>query len=150
MGSDVKIPKGCTAGLDTMVFIYSLDSHPEFGEVADAILARIERGELKAVASSLLFAELLPHKFARNDAVRARAIARELENMPNLAIMPLTNEVSVEAARLRATYGLRTPDAVHAATAMGAGAQGIVTNDGTLKRLTSEGLDVWMLDELTC
>ena len=57
--------------------------------------------------------------------------------------------LTVDAARLRATYNLRTPDAIHVATALVGKADGIVTNDRRWRRLSREGLKIWMIDELT-
>lgn len=67
----------------------------------------------------------------------------------NIGVQPPDVSISLEAARLRATYNLRTPDALHAATALVAKADGIVTNDKRFKRLSREGLKIWMIDELT-
>ena len=41
------------------------------------------------------------------------------------------------AAALRAEHGLRTPDAIHVATAIKSGASAIVTNDASWRRLPS-------------
>jgi len=54
----------------------------------------------------------------------------------------------MEAARLRADHGLRTPDAIHGATAIVTQATGILTNDKWLKALTHEGLSAWLFDTL--
>ncbi len=39
------------------------------------------------------------------------------------------------AARMRALYGLKTPDALQAATAVRSGATAFITNDAGLKRM---------------
>jgi predicted nucleic acid-binding protein len=66
----------------------------------------------------------------------------------NLEVIPLTTEISMEAARVRAAYGLRTPDAIHGATAIIAQVSGILTNDKRLEVLTQEGLSIWLFDRL--
>ena len=53
------IPDGQTVLLATMALIYFLEGHERHGPVAEDILKRIERGKLKGVVSSLVFAELL-------------------------------------------------------------------------------------------
>jgi predicted nucleic acid-binding protein len=56
------------------------------------------------------------------------------------------NEMEQRAAELRATHGLRTPDAIQLATAMDAGAAALLTNDTRLR--TVAGLEVLILAEL--
>jgi predicted nucleic acid-binding protein len=51
------------------------------------------------------------------------------------------------AARLRAQYNLRTPDALHVATARNEGAEWLVTNDHRLRRVEAEGIRVWLFDD---
>jgi len=46
---------------------------------------------------------------------------------------------------LRVAYGLKTPDAIHMATALLNGAQAFVTNDAGLKRVNE--LDVLVLED---
>ena len=53
----------------------------------------------------------------------------------------------MEAARLRARYGLRTPDAIHGATALLGQADGILTNDKNFNHLANEGLSIWLFDQ---
>jgi predicted nucleic acid-binding protein len=62
-------------------------------------------------------------------------------------VRDLTADISAEAARLRAQYGLRTPDAIHGATALAGGADGILTNDTGLTCLRAENLRIWLFDE---
>ncbi len=57
-------------------------------------------------------------------------------------MLALSAEMGMEAARLRAQHGLRTPDAIHAATALAGQADGILTNDRALTCLEAEGLQV--------
>jgi len=43
----------------------------------------------------------------------------------------------------RVAHGLRTPDAIHAAMALVSEADGMLTDDRRLRRLESEGIEVW-------
>jgi predicted nucleic acid-binding protein len=49
--------------------------------------------------------------------------------------MPLDAELAVEAARVRAAYRLKLPDAIQVATAIRAGAAALVTHDRALRRV---------------
>ncbi len=68
-----------------------------------------------------------------------------LTSFPNLEIAPLTPAIASLAARLRAQFGARTPDAIHLATAICHKAAGFITNDKGFQRMESE-LNIWMMD----
>lgn len=74
-----------------------------------------------------------------------RTLKRVLENFPNLDIQDLTPGIATEAARLRARFGLRSPDAIHAATALAAGAGHLVTNDRDFLKV-EPGVEVLLLE----
>jgi predicted nucleic acid-binding protein len=61
-------------------------------------------------------------------------------------LLPITQSILRESARLRATTKLKTPDAIHAATAMSAGIALFVTNDPNFKNVAS--LPVVVLKDL--
>jgi predicted nucleic acid-binding protein len=66
--------------------------------------------------------------------------------MTDIHLMPITTSVAERAAQLRAQYNLRTPDALHVASALEAACDAFLTNDLGLKRVTE--LRVLVLDEL--
>ena len=63
-----------------------------------------------------------------------------------MRLIPVTFEIADKAAQLRAQYNLRTPDALHIASAIESGCQALLTNDLGIKRVTE--LRVLVLDEL--
>ena len=142
------IGDGKTILLDTVALIYFLEAHERYGPLAESVLRRIERGELRGVISSLVFAELLVPLYRAGDKTAASGLISRLSGFANLTIHELDAGTSAIAARLRAEYGLRTPDAIHAATALSAKADGILTNDRQLRRLDKENLTIWLFDDL--
>jgi len=146
MGS--MIPKGSRILLDTVALIYFLEENERYSKSAEKIFSRIESGQLQGVMASLVFAELLVPLYRSGDPQAATGLSNRLQNFRNLEIVPLTMQISMEAARLRADYGLPTPDAIHAATAITTQTFGILTNDKRLKVLTREGLSIWLFDTL--
>jgi predicted nucleic acid-binding protein len=60
-------------------------------------------------------------------------------------LVPITRTVLERALSLRATYRIRTPDAIHAATALLAGCALFVTNDPVFRRIRQ--LPVAVLDD---
>lgn len=131
--------------LDTVILIYFLEQHPVYYQTTRQIFQRIESGQLSAVMASLVFAELLVPAYRSEEEERAVKLIRTLSNFPHLEIIPLTTEIAADAARLRARYNIRTPDAIHAATAITSEAEGLITNDQGLVRLGTE-LKIWLLD----
>ena len=70
-----------------------------------------------------------------------------LRNYPNLSIIDVGFEVSDIAARLRAKYSIKTPDAIILASAIYMKADYIVTNDIRLKGVCEkEGIPIYKLD----
>ena len=143
--SPVDLPRGSTAALDTVALVYFLERHPEHYATASSILKRIEEGVIAGVISSLVFAELLVPAYRAGDNSRAGSVLRLLTSFPNLKVLDITPEIAAEAARLRAQYGLRTPDAIHAATALAAGADLLVTNDRDFLKVGPE-ISVWWFE----
>jgi predicted nucleic acid-binding protein len=90
--------------------------------------------------------ELLVPSYRDHDERRVDEFYGLLSTYPNLRWIAPDLETADLAARLRAAYRLRTPDALQAATAIQANATGLVTNDPVLARV--DELDVAVLDQL--
>lgn len=144
--SSENLPDNQHYALDTVTLIYFLEQHPAHYQTAKNIFKKIEDGKISAVISTLVFAELLVPAFRTNENKRAEKIIYILSNFPNLKIVPLTAEISTVAAQLRAIHGLRTPDAIHAATALESKTKGIITNDKDFQKIASPHFSVWLFD----
>ena len=142
------IPLGSRVLVDTVALIYFLERNGKYTKIADDIFTDIESGKLQGVVTNLIFAELLVPLYRAGDYRAAAGLSHRLLNFRNLEVVPLTTEISMEAARLRADYSLRTPDAIHGATAIVSAASGILTNDVKFKALGREGLSIWLFDTL--
>jgi predicted nucleic acid-binding protein len=120
-------------GLDSSAFIYLYESHPLYYPVIRQVFARMDTGSLRAVTSlvTLLEVTVLPIRQKRQDLVDI--YSKVILNAPNLSALPLSVPITQKAAELRATYNLRTPDAIQIATAIVAGAQAFISNDFRLQ-----------------
>ena len=129
--------------LDTNVFIYYLQKHPKFGPVVHeyfhSILAK--RGEF--ITSNITLIEVLA--FSSTD-FSADYLKRKLLDIDSLKIVPLSNEIAIEAAKIRREYQFSLPDAVQLATAVLNQAQVFITNDKNLKRFKK--LKVQLISEI--
>jgi predicted nucleic acid-binding protein len=138
--------KGSAVGLDTAPLIYFIERHATYLPILRPFFAAAEKQEFQLVTSLVTLIEVLiqPLRAGRHELVRE--YRNILFGSPNLKTLPLTLEVAEEAARLRAAHNLRTPDAIHVATAKAAGASWFLTNDVDL--LSVPGLSVLVLDKL--
>jgi predicted nucleic acid-binding protein len=132
--------------LDTSVFIYQLEANARYLALADVVFAWVERAGREAVTSTITMTELLVPSYRDHDERRVDEFYGLLSTYPNLRWIAPDLETADLAARLRAAYRLRTPDALQAATAIQANATGLVTNDPVLARV--DELDVAVLDQL--
>ncbi|GAB6043256.1 type II toxin-antitoxin system VapC family toxin [Endothiovibrio diazotrophicus] len=130
-----EIPSGETVALDTVTFIYFLEHHERHFAAAEALFRRIEAGDLLATASTLVLTELLVPAYRAEQLNKARAVTRLLTHFPNLQLHAPSVAISAEAARIRAQHNLRTPDAIHTASAIHSGARYLVTNDRKIGRV---------------
>lgn len=132
--------------MDTSPFIYHLETHPLYGPVAATLFAWLERRGSSGVTSTITMTELLVHPYRKDDLDRVNTIYALTSTYPHLSWLPTTLALADGAARLRAKYGLRTPDAIQIATAISASATGFVANDDGFKRVTE--MEVLLLDDV--
>jgi predicted nucleic acid-binding protein len=132
--------------LDTSVFIYQLEANTRYLALTDSVFSWVERASHEAVTSTITMTELLVPSYRDKDEQRVDAFYGLLSTYPNLQWVAPDLETADLAAKLRALYRLRTPDALQAATAIRTHATGFVTNDPVFERI--EELDTVLLDRL--
>ena len=138
------IPSGSRVLLDTVPFIYFLERHPQFHDPSKTLFQRIETGEVEAVASTLVFTELLVPIYRAQDHQRAQNVRSLLSTFPNLTFVSISSDLATLAARIRAEHKLRTPDAIHLATGLANNVSWVVTNDRAFAKLRGLNLSVWL------
>ena len=121
--------------LDTSIFIYQLEANPKYLALTDAVFSWVERSGHEAVTSTITMTELLVPSYREGDEQRVDEFYGLLSTYPNLRWIAPDLETADLAARLRAVYRLRTPDALQAATAVRERATGFVTNDPVFARI---------------
>lgn len=121
--------------LDTNVFIYSFETHPKYVVSAREVLAWVEHPGHSAITSTVTLTELLVKPYQSLEERVVRRMKSFLISYPNLEWVPADIEIADLAGRLRAEHGLKTPDAILAATTIQSAATGLVTNDVVFKRV---------------
>ena len=104
-----------------------------------------QAGQFVVVGSDLVVLETLVKPLRDADTAVER-LFRELFDADEAILIPTTRQLWEEAARLRATTSLKTPNALHAAAAQHAQCTLFITNDGAFRRVPS--LPVVVLNDL--
>ncbi|MCY4392966.1 MAG: type II toxin-antitoxin system VapC family toxin [Chloroflexi bacterium] len=139
------LPSSGSIYLDTSAIIYSVERNEPYLTLLAPAWQQAEARQLVVVCSELVIAETLVRPI-RERALDLEAAFRDVFAAPEVQVVPATRRLWEETARLRAATGLKTPDALHAATALQAECALFITNDADFRRV--EGLPVTILDDL--
>jgi predicted nucleic acid-binding protein len=120
--------------------------HPKYLPLTEQLVSWLAKSGNTAVTSTLSLTELLVPGYREGNQLRVDAFYSLATTYPNLNWCPVTMEVADVAAQFRAKHGMKTPDAIQAATAVVNGASAFVTNDMAFKRFKQ--LEVAILDDL--
>lgn len=110
--------EGSIVGLDTAPLIYFIEENPAYLQTLRPFFEAMDKGKFTAVTSIVTLIEVLVHPFRQGNTKLAQQYHDILLNVGNLTTIPLSQDIAEEAARLRATYNIRTPDAIQMATAI--------------------------------
>jgi predicted nucleic acid-binding protein len=138
--------QGKVVGLDTAPLIYFIEQNPNYLEMMRLFFRSFARGDFRMVTSTVTLVEVLVHPLRQRNTILAQEYREILLNQESLTVVELTPDIAEKAAQLRATYNLRSPDAIQMATALREGASFLLTNDVRLPSLP--GLTILVLENL--
>ena len=141
----MSLPSHGAVYLDTSAIIYSVERNEPHITLLAPVWQQAEAGQFVVVCSELAVAEVLvgPIREGNKDL---EAAFRAVFAAPEVQLVSATRHLWEDTARLRAESGLKTPDALHAATALQAGCALFITNDTDFRRI--QGLPKVVLDDL--
>ena len=131
--------------LDANGFIYSVERVEPYSTLLEPMWRQARAGEFDVASSDITILETLVKPLREGDEV-VEMLLRSMFDAHEVSLIPATRELWEDAARIRADTGLKTPDALHAATALNTGCAVFVTNDTDFRRV--EGLPIVVLDDL--
>ena len=137
--------KGETIGLDTAPLIYFMEEHSKYIEAVQIFFDAMAKGDFVVVTSTVTLLEVMVYPLRSNN----RELANEYRDIllhSQIETMEITNEVSEQAAKLRAIHDIRTPDAIQIGTALSANASFFFTNDAHLPAIPD--IDYLTLDSI--
>jgi predicted nucleic acid-binding protein len=132
----IKDLRGKTVGLDTAPLIYFIEENPAYIEIVRFFFEAMERDDFMVVTSTVTLLEVLVHPLRINN----RELATEYRDIllnSRLMTLEVSNAIAEQAAQLRATHNIRTPDAIQISAALNAGATHFFTNDIRLPEIPS-------------
>lgn len=139
------LPPSGLVYIDASGLIYSVERIEPYRTMLEPMWEQVQDGDLAVVSSPVLVTEVLV-KPLRDDNTEIELQYRELFASNAVRLLDASYQVFEDAARLRAETGLKTSDALHAATALRAGCRLFITNDTDFRRV--QGLPVVVLDDL--
>lgn len=138
------LPTSGMVYVDAQIVIYSTDNHPAYATICAPLWQVIAPAVIVSSELTLLETLVAPIRSGNTQL----ALKREsLWIQPNTRLLPITQEILKDAARLRATMpSLKTPDSIHAATALYHSCTLFITNDRGFRNVP--GLPLMMLDDV--
>jgi predicted nucleic acid-binding protein len=118
--------------LDSAPFIYFIEDDPRYAPLLRPLFEQSDRGERLLVTSVLTLLEVLVVPLRAGNLQIAERYEALLTRSRGLRVVDITRAQLTAAAHLRAATGVKTPDALQLAAALGAGCRTFVTNDRRL------------------
>jgi predicted nucleic acid-binding protein len=140
------LPISGTVYVDTNTVIYPVEEVKPYVDIALPLWDALDAGTQHIATSELSVLEVLVKPLRLQNAFLQELFLGMLYHTPGLSCVPISRQILEEAARIRATFGLKTPDAIHAATALSEGCTLFVTNDVAFRRVP--GLNIALLSEI--
>ena len=141
----LSFPAGSKVYLDTSPVIFSVEKHADYWRLLVSLWQSLKTRQIKVFTSELTLLETLVQPLKQNNQNLVSAY-ETLLTRTDVMLLPITLDVLRESANLRAAQNLKTPDAIHAASASSASCTYFVTNDNGFKRLSN--INIVILSDL--
>jgi len=128
-----RIPAGALVTVDAAPIIYYLENHPRFAAHFAPWFEAAVQGEIHLAMSTITLAEVVTGPLQLGNELLAAQYEQVLGTL--CTVLPVTQQVAMQAARIRAAHGLRLPDAMVVATAIGCSAQALLTHDKAFAKI---------------
>ncbi len=126
---------GKVVAVDSPAIIYYVEENPTFSPMVVPFFEAVRRGEISVITSAITMTEVLVHPLKHGKTSLVEEFRNLFLNVRHIQTISVSPEIAEIAAKLRADHGIRTPDAIHAATAIQSNADFFLTNDDQLKVL---------------
>lgn len=141
------LPSYAPVYVDANLLIYTVERVQPYVQALDRFWLDASARHLDVVTSELSLLEVLVGPLKAGDSVLEADFRRVLLTSRQLALVSISRPILERAARLRAAVpGLKTPDAIHAATALEEQCGLLLTNDPGFRQIPN--LNVTLLNQI--
>ncbi len=119
--------------LDSAPLIYFIEGSSEYQPLLQSLFESAEKGRFSFVTSVVTLLEVMVKPLREGQKELAAQYRDILTSASGMKLLSVSPTVAERAAQLRATYQLKTPDAIQLATAVEVEANYFLTNDVRLK-----------------
>lgn len=145
MGS-IELPGSGVVAVDANIVIYTVEKHVNYSPLLRPLWESVAAGKLVVVISEAILLETLVGPY-RAGLSQLAADYEAFLSFPGIQLVPISPSILRAAAEMRAKVPkLRSPDAIHAATAIHQTASCFLTNDLGFRNIA--GFNVMLLDEV--
>jgi len=132
----LSLPQSGSVYLDANCFIYSVEKIEAYYQLLKPVWIAAKAKQFEIISSELSLLETLIKPLRENDTILEN-LFRALFNSHEVHLIPTTIAIWEQAANIRANNRLKTPDAIHAATAIANDCTLFITNDIGFRRVSN-------------
>jgi predicted nucleic acid-binding protein len=132
----LSLPQSGSVYLDANCFIYSVEKIETYYQLLKPVWIAAKAKQFEIISSELTLLETLIKPLRENDTILEN-LFRALFNSHEVHLIPTTIAIWEQAANIRANNRLKTPDAIHAATAIANDCTLFITNDIGFRRVSN-------------
>jgi predicted nucleic acid-binding protein len=141
----LNLPDHAIVYIDTAIIIYTLEGNETYLAALTPLWDKFQSGNIELVTSELTLMEVLVQPLKTNNLALA-ADYEEFLTTSAIQLVPVNRSTLKNAAQIRSTKNLKTPDAIHASTAIQHSCTIFLTNDRGFQNTL--GLPVMLLDQV--
>lgn len=115
--------------LDSNTVITILEHTAPLDREQKRFINALETGRISAISSQFTLAECLVKPMREGSKDDIEAVLQFLENQEHVELLPVSRDILVKAAEIRAVARIKLPDAIHLATAVAAQCRIFLSDD---------------------
>lgn len=128
MGLTADLGRG-PVGADTALFVYLIEERSPFLSLVEPLFREADEGRRELVTSAITLLEVLVVPYRAGNRPLAERYEALLTRSRGVRVVDVSVDQLRAAAQLRATFGVKTPDALQIVAALTGGCTTFVTND---------------------